>query len=92
MALCTPSQSVSSALALLLCGLHPALQPEITGTLRLDTRLVAQQVEQHEVGVDLALHHRFQVEFDVRLAGQADVVAQDAQKVAVGEEAPQHLI
>ena len=51
-------------------------------------RLVAQQPEQREVGVHLAIEHRLQVELDVGLAGQANVVAQDAQLQAVADETP----
>ena len=53
---------------------------------------MAQEPEQGEVGVDLAGHHRFEVELDVGLAGQAGVVAQDAQAAPVGEEAPEVVI
>ena len=62
------------------------------GSLGLDARLVAEQPEQGEVGVDLARHHRFEVELDKGLAGQAGVVAQDAQAQAVGDEPPEMLV
>jgi hypothetical protein len=55
----------------------------------VDAGLVAQPPQQCEVGVDLAVEHRLEVELDERLPGQADVVPQDAELQAVADEAPQ---
>ena len=77
---------------MLLGGLRPLLQPALGRAFGFDPRLVAQQPEQGEVGVDLAVHHRFEVELHVRLAGQAGVVAEDPQPAAVGQEAPEVVV
>ena len=58
------------------------------GSVGFDAGLVAEQPEQGEVGVDLAVDHRLEVELDVRLAGEAGVVAQDAELQAVGRRSP----
>jgi hypothetical protein len=50
---------------------------------------VAEEPEEREVGVDLAVHHSREVELDVGLAGEALVVAEDAEAEAVREEAPE---
>jgi hypothetical protein len=42
-------------------------------------RLMAEQPEQDEIGVDFAVQHGFQIELDERLPGEADIVTQDAQ-------------
>ena len=51
--------------------------------------LVADQVEQHEVGEQLAVEDRLQVELDVGGAGQRGRVAQHPQRGAVGQDRPQ---
>ena len=52
----TVSQCIKRPSALLLGGLVPFLQPALFRLVGLDPGLVAEQPEQHEVGVDLALH------------------------------------
>lgn len=37
---------------------------------------MADKPEDCEIGIDLAVHHRLEVEFDVRLAGQRRTVAE----------------
>ena len=51
--------------------------------------LMAKQPEKDEVGIDFPFHHAFEVEFDVRLTGEADVISEDTQAKAVGDEAPE---
>ena len=51
--------------------------------------LVADQVEQHEVGEQLAVEDRLQVELDVGGADQRGRVAQQPQRRAVGQDRPQ---
>lgn len=58
----------------------------------LDPRLVTQQPEQAEIAVQFAVEHRFQVELDVSDAGQADIVAQDAEAQPVANKAPQMVV
>ena len=53
---------------------------------------MAEHPEQREVGEDLAVHHRLEVELDVRLAGQGGVVAEDPQPAAVGQEGPEVVV
>ena len=45
--------------------------------------------QQHEVRIDLAGEHRFEVELDIRLARQRLVVPQDAQAQTVRDDRPQ---
>ncbi|HWQ34037.1 MAG TPA: hypothetical protein VNQ79_14400 [Blastocatellia bacterium] len=86
------AQGFERARALFLGGLRPLLQParfDSFAFAHLNARLVAEEPQQREVGVQLAVHHRFEVEFDIGLPRQADVVAQDAQLQSVRDEAPQ---
>ncbi|OQC05104.1 MAG: hypothetical protein BWX80_02224 [Candidatus Hydrogenedentes bacterium ADurb.Bin101] len=50
---------------------------------------MGREPEEHEVGVDLAVEHGFEVEFEVGLAGQGLVVAEDAEAQAVGDDGPE---
>ena len=86
------AQVLQGAGALLAGLLGPPLQPALLGALALDPGLMAQQPEQAEVRVQLAVHHGGEVELDVGLAGQADVVAKDAQLEPVGEEGPEVVV
>ena len=63
------------------CGAAVALDRE--------AGLVADQVEQHEVGEQLAVEDRLQVELDVGGADQRGRVAQQPQRGAVGQDRPQ---
>ena len=65
------------------CDLRPAFQPALFGLLPGDARLVAEPPEQREVGVQLAVEHRLQIELDERLPAEPDVVAQDAESQTV---------
>ena len=85
------AQRVERAGAVLVGGPGPALEPALLGSVGLDARLVADEPQQHEVGVDLAGEHRLEVELDVRLAGERDAVAQHAQHEPVGDDPPQPL-
>ena len=58
----------------------------------LDAGLVEQQVEQGELGEELAVEHRLEVELDVGLAGEGGGVAQQPQDPAVGQDRPQVLV
>ena len=87
------AQLVQRARTLLLGGLASTFRARHSfGAFAFHPRLVAQQPQQHEIGVDLAVHHGFEVELDIGLPRQADVVAQDAQLQPIGEEAPQVLV
>jgi hypothetical protein len=55
----------------------------LVGALGFKAGLVQKQPEQDEVRVGFARHHRFEVELDVGLTGQADVIAQQPQAEAV---------
>jgi hypothetical protein len=70
-------------------GLRPLLEPALLRLLGFHTALVAEEPEESEVGVDLAVHHPGEVDFDVGLAGEALVVAEDAELEAVRDEAPE---
>ena len=83
------AQMVERARALLVRLARPLFEPALLGFGGLDARGVADEPEQQEVGVDLAFHHGLEVELDIGLAGEAGVVAQDAQAQAVGDEAPE---
>ena len=48
----------------------------------LKPRLVTEQPQQYEIDIYLASKHRFHIKFEIRLARQAGVVAQDAQPQA----------
>ena len=50
---------------------------------------MADQVQQHEVGEQLAVEDRGQVELDVGRTDQRGRVAQQAERVAVGQDPPQ---
>ena len=52
-------QAIERARALIARLLDPALEPALGGPLGLDARLVADEPEQREVRIDLAVHHRF---------------------------------
>jgi len=82
------AQALQGARALLLGDLGPALQPLRFGLVAFQPRLVAHQPQHGEIGIDFAAEHRFQVEFQVSLAGQAGVVAQHPQAQAIGDQAP----
>jgi hypothetical protein len=47
-----------------------------------------QAIEQVEVAIDVRVHHAGQIEFDIARLGEARAVAQKAQRVAVGDDAP----
>ena len=85
-------QAVPQPHALALPLLGPALQPALSRSLCLDAGLVAEQPEQHEVGVQLAVHHRLQVELHVGLPGQGGVVAQQSQHPAIGDDPPEVVV
>jgi hypothetical protein len=53
---------------------------------------MTEQPEDQEVGVDLALHHRFQIELDVGRSAEADVVAEDAKLQSVADEGPEVIV
>ena len=87
-----PTQLAERAGALLLGLAGPLLQPAGLGSLALarhEPRGVHDEPQQHEVRVDLAGEHRFEVELQVRLARQRLVVPQDAQPHAVRDDRPQ---
>ena len=86
------AQGLQGARALLPPQARPALQPALLGPLRLHAALVAEHPEHREVGVELALEDRLQVDLHVGLPGQAPVVPEDAQEAAVGDESPQVLV
>ena len=99
MASCTPSRSASRArvpCSAASCDQRSSQQLAgvcgASASAPLHPALVADQPQQGEVGVELALHHRFQVKLHVGGAGQADVVAQDAQAQAVADDAPQMVV
>ena len=87
-----PAQLAERAGALLLGFAGPLLQPAGLGPLALarhETRGMHDEPQQHEVRVDLAGEHRFEVELDIRLARQRLVVPQDAQAQTVRDDRPQ---
>ena len=87
-----PAQLAERAGALLLGFAGPLLQPaglRPLGLARHETRGMHDEPQQHEVRIDLAGEHRFEVELDVRLARHRLVVPQDAQAQAVGDDRPQ---
>lgn len=53
---------------------------------------VRQQPEGGEIGIEAVLEGALQVDLDVGRAGQARVVAEDAEHEAVGNEAPQRVV
>src|SRR5687767_15110572 len=82
-------QAFEGARPLVTSGYYPALEPAFGGMLGLDARLVADEPQEREVRIDLALHHRFQVELNVRLARERRVVAETAKLESVADETPQ---
>lgn len=84
----THTEILESASSLLPGGFRPLLEPAFERLLRLDARLVAQEPEHSEIGVDLPLHHPGEIEFDVRLTSEALVVPQDPKDVTVRDESP----
>lgn len=85
------AQAIEGARPLLPGRPRPALEPALPGLLALDARLVGEEPEEDEVGVDLALHHGLEVELDEGLASEARVVAEEAQPEAVRDEPPHVL-
>ena len=86
------AELVEDPLALVGAGGAPLLQVARLGAavaLDREPGLVAGQVEEHEVGEQLAVEDRPQVELDVRRADQRRRVAQQPQGGAVAEQAPQ---
>src|SRR2546425_2998710 len=83
------AQLIERPRALLLGSTRPLFKPECFRTFGLYSRLVAEQPQQHKIGVDLAIHHRFQVELDVSLACEAHIVAQDTQFQTIRDDAPE---
>ena len=78
------------ALTVRLAG--PSFQPAGLGPAALargEARGVGHEPEQHEIGVDLAREHRFEIEFEPGLAGEGLVVPQDAKAEAVRDDGPQ---
>ena len=65
---------------------------QVSGGVALDAGLVAEEPEELEVGILAALEHGEEVELDVGLAGEGDVVAQDAEVEAVGDEGPEVVV
>ncbi|MCX7049219.1 MAG: hypothetical protein NTX50_27505 [Candidatus Sumerlaeota bacterium] len=53
---------------------------------------MAEEPEDGEIGVEFAVHHGFEIELDEGLAREADVVAQEAQAQAVGDEPPEAVV
>ena len=88
----TVAQVVKGARALILSGPGPPLELAVSRTLGLDTRLVAKQPEQREVGKDLARHHGLEVEFDKGLARETCVIAEDAEGAAIRDKAPEMIV
>ena len=81
-----------STLALL--GGEPAPLFQVTGLRATvivggEPGLVAYQVEQDEVGEQLSIEDRLEVELDVRRADQGSGVAQQPQRGAVGKDRPE---
>ena len=72
--------------------LQPAVRRGAPSLAHLDAGLVEQQVEQHEVGEDLAVEHRLEVELDVGLTREGRGVAQQPQRPPVGHEGPQVVV
>src|SRR5712692_9238934 len=83
------AQLIERPRALLLGSTRPLFKPGCFRTFGLYSRLVAKQPQQHKVGVDLSIHHRFQVELDVSLACEAHIVAQDTQFQSIRDDAPE---
>ncbi len=50
---------------------------------------MAQPPQQGEIGIDLAVEHRLQIELDVSWPGQPDVVAENTELEPIADEAPQ---
>ena len=93
MACSTPVRSWSSARwpwsAAKLAPLFQVARCGAAVALDREPGLVADQVEQHEVGEQLAVEDRLQVELDVGGADQRGRVAQQPQRGAVGQDRPQ---
>lgn len=83
------AQPVEGARPALARRREPPLEDALLGLLPLHPRLVADEPEEDEVGVDLALHHGLEVEFDVGLAREAGAVAQDAEAQTIRDEGPE---
>ena len=56
-----------------------------------DAGLMAKKPEQNIVGVVLAEHHGFEIEFDKGLAGEACVVAKNPHLQTIGDESPKMI-
>src|SRR5260370_14535468 len=83
------SQLIKRMCALFMSSKLPFLQPALCGFFGLHSRLVTEQPQEHKIGVHLTVHHSFQVKFDVGLAGEAHIVAQDAQPKSIPDKAPE---
>ena len=89
------SQLAAGALAGLVRLAPPALEDAGGGAAsvtRLEAGAVGEQPEGGEVRENLVLEGALEVELDPGRAGEARVVAQDAQGQAVGDEAPKRVV
>ncbi len=87
----TDSQGLARAGALFAAGIAPLLQCAVAGCRTFGAKAggVQQQPEHREVGVAFFSEQALQVHFHPGRAGEAGVVAGDAQLQAVGGHAPQ---
>src|SRR6266571_5528571 len=83
------AQLIERPRALLVSRPRPFLQPALFRLFGLHSRLVTEQPQQYKIGVHLAVHHRFQVKFNVSLACEAHIIAQNAQSQPIRDKAPQ---
>src|SRR6266536_1574385 len=86
------AQLIQCARALLVSRPRPFLQPALFRLFGLYARLMTEQPQQHKIGVYFAVHHGFQVKFDIRLACKAYIIAQNAQTQPIRDKAPQVII
>src|SRR5260370_35790287 len=86
------SQLIKRMCALFMSSTRPFLQPALCGFSGLHSRLVTEQPQQHKVGVHLAVHHGFQVEFDVGLPREAHIVPQKAQPQSIRDQAQESTV
>src|SRR5688572_7212769 len=86
------SQGIAYTCSLLLGSIHPFLKPEILWIIRFNAGLMTQQIQQHEIRIDLAIHHSCEIKLNVGLACQAGVVSENTQLHSVGDKSPYTLL
>ncbi len=67
----------------------PTLDPVLLGLGSFEAGLMGEEPQDHEVAVNLSVHHRLEVELNGCLPGERQVVPQEPETESVGHEPPE---